>query len=188
MFISKVKFNKSNMASMSNTYKMHQNVFNIVSDDKNSCRDFIYRIYENDGYAIILSKQEPCGTMLKNLEIQTKKFSPQLVNGKEYQFSVKFASVKRVNNKEKAVLDKNESIELLNKKLIAADAGSIISAESDILGFETVKKHESSFDIPTAQLKGIIKVNNADKMLDILNSGIGRKKGFGFGLLMLRNT
>jgi len=183
MFIHKILFTGKQRSRLTDVYRMHQNMHSIAGSEN---RDFIYRVFEKEGHAIVISKTELTGAMVGDVHVQTKKYNPSPISGNKYRFTVKLASIARNDKKEFAVSGHEEIVNLLNSKLKASGSGNVLSAQVNVSEFEKVKKNGSEFDIFSASISGILEVGISSEMKSILLHGIGRKKGFGFGLIMLK--
>lgn len=100
MYLSKIEFSPAHLDEMvkmlaRGLYHEHQMIWNLLPEDRNTDRDFIYRRDDSRGlpFYYLLSAREPVETD-SNFTIQSQKFSPQLKTGDLLQFSLRVNAVK----------------------------------------------------------------------------------------------
>lgn len=100
MYLSKIEFAPTHLNEMVRTlakelYHEHQMIWNLLPEDKNARRDFIYRRDDSRGlpFYYLLSAREPV-VADSNFTIQTQKFAPRLRTGDLLQFSLRANAVK----------------------------------------------------------------------------------------------
>ena len=101
MYLSKITYSPAHRAALvkqltqnRNLFHEHQMIWNLMPHDADAKRDFLYRKDERKGFPFyyVLSEREP-EKEHDFLQIQTREFSPQLVEGGAYGFSLRANAV-----------------------------------------------------------------------------------------------
>ena len=174
-------------------YEAHKKVYELVSDRP------LYR--RDSNLALVVSADQPTS------EVESKLYSPQIQVGERLHFSLraeitrsKFMKGKR-GKKYDPVLEKHNRDPSRSYADIVHEVGSLwLSEKSERYGFEVedltkIDYEPVSFVRPTDRrhirlavidFEGILKATNSNVFINTLKIGIGRAKGFGCGLMLVR--
>lgn len=101
MYLSKITYSPAHRAEMvkaltqhRNLFHEHQMIWNLMPQDADASRDFLYRKDESERYPFyyLLSERQP-DQVPDFLQVQSKAFSPQLIDGGHYGFSLRANAV-----------------------------------------------------------------------------------------------
>lgn len=198
-----------------NTYKEHQVLWQLFSNDPDAERDFIYR-YEpqnNTPAYYIVSKRKPVDPSgLWN--IQAKNYRPLIKVGQRFAFILRVNPVKTKDGKRHDVvmhekhsmnyknMDKSERpsqqeiVEKVGYKWLTSRAlqsgFSIDDTTVRIDGYQPHisgrKKGKKEIRYSTMDFQGALEVIDVEAFDRTLMNGIGKAKAFGCGLLLIRKV
>jgi len=187
-------------------YVIHQKLFEIFT--KSIDRKFIY---VREDTAIYLYSLEKPGTSSFFPVVKTKEMKANFDKGVLLEFKVKFNPVLRVYNKTTGKKQKRDLIE--HSRIMLKEKG-VFKTDKDIskdILEDWFKKKESDFGFSVLQtnsvynyqkeefrsrkitfksitFEGVLKVTNTELFQKVLELGIGTSKGFGFGLIFIKNV
>lgn len=201
-------------SNFGNMYHAHQLLWKLFPYNPEAERDFIFREEQEQNriYYYLVSKRKP--ETYSALEIQTKEYSPIINEGDYYSFTIRANPVvtrKREDKKNSSQHDvlmdaKKEAKENglsdedacnhINSKTIdwlqnkAEKHGFSISHEKATFKqyrqHNLYKKNKEKIHFSTVDYYGILKVKDSDVFQSSLFYGIGKKKAFGCGLLLIK--
>jgi len=181
MYFSKVAFPTSKLRVLGNPYKLHQEVYKFFDCGR---RNFIYLQKGRNLY--IVSEQVPDNRSKDGFEVLTKEYNPVINSGETLRFSVKVSRCKRNDGKETTI---KEPEEIQNQiKRYFERCGEVISLNILNIGFDVAKKRKFSIGTAFTEVEGVIKVSDPEALKHIAYNGIGRKKGFGLGMVTFRRA
>jgi len=119
--------------------------------------------------------------------VESKFVSPSFLEHRYYAFTVKLNPVTRLANKTAPVIGHEPlSTWFLDKQ---EQWGFVVDRErldlSD-LGVSLIRKGNTEIPLNQCTYTGILKVVDRERFIDSFENGLGRGKGFGFGLLQLK--
>lgn len=201
-----------------NTYAAHQLLWELFPDDPDAQRDFIFRQEMKGGWPIfyLVSKRQPQNGDLFS-SVACKKYNPALRVGEQLAFSLRANPVvarkvegKKHSSKHDVWMDaKREGqvqglegaglllfIEGQVKNWLSvrgrANGFSVLTSGVDLLGYQQhrvyKKKSEKPIRYSSVDFQGVLTVEDPDAIQKVLFDGIGKAKGFGCGLMLVRRT
>ena len=197
-----------------NMYHAHQLLWKLFPHNPDAERDFLFREQRehNRIYYYLVSAREP--ENLYGLKVQTKEYAPVIKAGDVFSFVLRANPVvaKKREGKENSVqhdvlmdakkearrngFSEEEENQHVRKKTIgwiknrAAKSG--FSIEAGKIGFEGYrqysfyKKNKERIKFSTVDYYGILRVEDSEAFQRSLFHGIGKKKAFGCGLLLIK--
>ena len=199
-----------------NTYAAHQLLWKLFPDAPDAQRDFIFRQEIKAGLPMfyLVSKRKPQKIDLFS-SVVSKEYNPVLRNGDQLAFSVRANPViarkiegKKHSSKHDVWMDaKTEGriqglagdklsafIEKQVKNWLSlrgeANGFSVVSSRVELQAYQQhrvyKKKHGKPIRYSSVDFQGLLTVEDPDAMKKILFGGIGRAKGFGCGLFMIK--
>ena len=170
-------------------YKVHQIIYSLFPSETK--RSFLYSVLSqnyNSLVVLIQSRIEPATPTYGCIEI--KSIPENFYNGNYYLFQVKFSPVvQSLDGKDKPIKTEEELNNWLKTRQegwgIEIDYGKILKVGEGTVVMKQ-KGNSKHVTISYVELTGLLTVNDKNKFLEMVISGIGRSKGFGFGLLQLK--
>ncbi|KKN15994.1 hypothetical protein LCGC14_0980360 [marine sediment metagenome] len=202
MFLSKLVLNQDSyrvQKELGNPYQLHRTIMNAFPDNlkelKNDGR-VLFRVEKNSTqsspYVLVQSSLCPDWNFLLNHKYLItdplfKQFNyPQFLKGNKYKFRVFANPTKKVEGKRVGMYNEEKQYEWLKKK---AEIGEFSILHVSITRKEEinakVKKNSNKMTFYGVQFEGVLQVIDVVKFENILKSGIGSGKAFGFGLLSI---
>lgn len=195
-----------------NTYKEHQVLWKLFSDDPEAERDFIYR-YEpksNTPEYYIVSTRKPLDNDYL-WDIQSKDYEPVLTTGQQFAFMLRVNPVITKDGKRHDVVmhlkynkyqDKETRpsqqfiVEEAGRKWLTtrAETGGFTFDDSSVRidGYQPNtsgrKKGKKEIRYSTMDFGGILTVTEPEKFTNTLMQGMGKAKAFGCGLMLIRKV
>lgn len=179
-----------------NPYQIHRLLWNYFPDHQQQKRPFLFQLERlgkgsvQHGEVLMLSTCQPQavepgeGVTL----VATKPYAPRFETGQMLRFRLDANPVKRLNHSQNRVplIREEEQIAWLRRKLGAsASLGeSVISAKEDLF----FKKRGRAGKIAKVRYEGVLHVEHAEGVNQILKNGVGPAKAFGCGLLLLQRV
>ncbi|MCF7859870.1 MAG: type I-E CRISPR-associated protein Cas6/Cse3/CasE [Candidatus Cloacimonetes bacterium] len=201
-------------SNYSNLYHAHQLLWKMFPNNPVAQRDFLFREQQvnNQIYYYLVSERKPESVF--GLEIQTKDYFPKISKGDLYRFSLRANPVitrkslgKKNSVQHDVLMDakkearekdfskeveynhiRNKTINWLQKKA-EANGFSIIpeNVSFDQYRQHTLyKKNKQQIKFSTVDYYGILEVDDTEMFKKSLFYGIGKKKAFGCGLLLIK--
>lgn len=174
--------------TLSNDYEIHKILCRILGTSRNEA-NILYR--RNKDSILVHSTIEP-----KNFDEFSDiiKYKPKvnsidythIKNGNVFRFLLKANPIKKRNGKASALIRKDDQTEWIKRTF--GDNGL------ELLALHYVQSHGMSGvykkDYPpikfiSATFSGILKIKDKDKCIGLLESGVGKEKAFGCGLLSI---
>lgn len=200
---------------LADKYGVHKLVWRFFGDDPDRDRDFIYRRDERSGlplfYTVSERKPRANGELWK---VDVKDYDPALAAGDTLEFLVRVNPViKRRTDDGKqvrhdVVMDaktqlREEGTEVPpQQELVQEECSQWLQKRGDIYGFKAnpdhlrahsyrqhqFKKHRDgrTIHLSSADIEGLLTVENPETFQEMLFEGIGPAKAFGFGLMLVR--
>lgn len=202
MYLSKLSLNRTHLAVswIANPYRVHQRLKIACDGDPR----LLFRIEESliDMQILVQSHMEPnWPAAFSNFQVLTqpaeyKLFDPKLQPGSVYRFRLLAnpaykKTVEKDGEKQKTRLGyfkQEDQMAWLRKKLLAsgADLLDCIASKRGLQRSSKAPSKQKEDQVHLAVLfEGALRVQDADKLREALESGIGPAKGYGFGLLSL---
>ena len=171
-------------------YGVHKFVHDLVRDpiDPNGRRKFLFR-YDHDGVVTIISETAPKDTGKENI-LLFREFTPNFKKGAVYHFSIVAnpSVMERKTRKRRFVFGEEAQLAWLSTHL--ESAGRIEKAWVNSTGKCAVGKpgFSTSMEIVIGEVEyeGIIVCDDPKSLECLVRSGIGHAKGFGLGMLLLK--
>jgi len=201
-----------------NAYAAHQLLWQLFPNDPDAQRDFIFRQEINRGWPMfyLVSKRKPQQVDVFS-SVACKEYNPILCVGEQLAFSLRANPViarkvagKKNSSKHDVWMDakrKGRSQGLEGDNLLAFIEGqaknwlslqgeingfSIVPSEVELQGYQQHRVYKKKFGKPimysSVDFQGLLTVEDPDLMKKVLFSGIGKSKGFGCGLLMVKRA
>ena len=195
-----------------NVYQLHQLLWKAFSNGAEKERDYLFRLESRTrrGYVVLVqSRSQPqWDQVLEADEYEMKSFDPIFSKGERYLFFLRANAVvsqRSEKNKrgkkvplapaayvDQAVIQDGVCVEVkpgwLSRR--AEDAGFRVSVASNrgryrAEGWSKGKKSKPPIVLIGQDLDGVLEVTDSDRFYQTYVNGLGRGKGFGFGLLSL---
>lgn len=172
-----------------NDYAIHQTIYNLFPYEEK--RTFLYTVISQNRNSLVLlvqSQKKPSPPSFGCFEL--KEIPDNFFDYKQYLFQVKFSPVVQALEGKVVPIKTEEDI---NKWLmtrqncwgIFIDCDKILKV-GDGKVIMKQKGNSKAVTISYVEITGILTVNDKGKFLETVISGIGRSKGFGFGLMQLK--
>ncbi len=191
MYLSKWTLRKDEIldCKMYDDYRIHQVVYSLFSFDGE--RHFLYSVISQNFSSLVIliqSEEEPTVPDFGHFEI--KSISKDFFYSDSYLFQVKFSPVIQVSDgKKRPLKTEPELIKWLQAREegwgIAIDYEKILKVGDGTMVMQQ-KENRNKVVISYVELTGLLSVTDRNKFIKTVNIGIGRSKGFGFGLLQLK--
>jgi CRISPR system Cascade subunit CasE len=198
MIASVLKLNRTAFQKLeiTNVYKIHQKIYSLFTDMPEGKRDFLFADKGgdfNERRILILSKRPPLTPQYGTVE--SKIIPDSFLAFSRYAFEVRLNPVKRDMKSRKLVpVGTGLSMAQRREKLaewfsaksegwgFVSDRESLQVQDTDVQIFE---KQKTQVTQSAAVFIGKLKVTDRDLFVKSFKNGIGRGKGFGFGLLQI---
>ncbi len=201
--------------SQNGVYAAHQLLWQLFPNDKE--RDFLYR-EEQDDFGLpqffVLSKNQPISTQL--FTIQSKAFTPQLMVGSRLAFKLRvnpticitpkggkrqrhdvLMHAKQQNRQQamsggqlKSIMDQAAINWLADEKRLA-QWGVALDSLPNIIAYnqhQSKKRSGHKVQFSSVDCEGLLTVTDPAKFLKQYESGFGRAKAMGCGLMLIRRV
>lgn len=185
MFLVRVKI----PLSVHTTYSLHKFVHNVMRNPEDPCkqRDFLFRD-NGDGTVTITSSMSPLKT---DAIVSLREFQPKFRKGAAYHFSLVANPVVKKSHQRKRLFIRGEAPQLnwLSEQL--ASAGHVERSWIKSVGKCMVEKPmpgHADVIIGKVEYEGILVCENPDELESLVCNGVGHAKGFGFGMILLRQV
>lgn len=202
---------------LGDAYALHQEVWRLFAGDPDRQRPFLYRLDLHRGRPVLftLSDEEPVDPE-RLWRIEAKAFRPALAAGDRLAFQLRAnPTVKRDDKRHDVVMDakirlREEALPAAERpsqaELVAEHAPPWLERRASRLGvrFEAVEAdgyHVHQFPRParggsrphkvtvtTCDFQGLLRVEDPERLVTAVATGIGPAKGFGCGLMLLRRA
>jgi CRISPR system Cascade subunit CasE len=167
-------------------YSIHRAVYTLFPGTK---RSFLYYRYPHgstpDMRILILSKEEP--SQPEAGVIESKRVEPSFLQSERYAFRVRLNPIERTRNVAKSIIGQKELTDWFLKK--ESNWGFRVepaSLELQNLGVVQFQRGVHKVTMNECTFVGLLKVTDRVLFSKSFYGGIGRGKGFGFGLLQLQ--
>ena len=175
--------------NMKDVYSLHKTVYSLFPAESGKKRDFLFVDKGGDWRGreiLVLSEREPIEP--KYGKIVSKKVTDSFLQFDHYGFEVVLNPTKRDNKTRKLVpvRGRENLVDWFVQK--APDLGFEVmpnSLQVNQIGVKIYQKNGTTRTHNTATFVGKLKVTDRETFLKSFKHGIGRAKGFGFGLLQL---
>ena len=191
MIATMLKLSRADCKAMNlkDTYSLHKTVYSLFPAKPGQSRDFLFADKGGDWKSrqvLILSEREPLQPA--HGEVGSKKVSDSFLQFDHYGFEVVLNPTKRdaVTGKIVAVRGRENLLHWFAQK--APGLGFEVISQSlqvNNIGVLTYQKNGISRTHNTATFIGKLKVIDLQVFIQSFKKGIGRAKGFGFGLLQI---
>jgi len=183
--------NRSDFVALNITdaYSIHRVVYDLFPKKENEQRNFLF--VDKGGTwqqrkILILSKDEPGSPEFG--ELQSKKVTDEFLLFDSYGFEVVLNPTKRESGSKKVlpVLGTDALKMWFQRKSeesgFSIDENRLQISKTGVIAFN---KDNAQCTFNTATFMGVLNVVDREKFIECFKNGIGRGKGFGFGLLQL---
>lgn len=166
--------------------------------DVNVAHSFVYSLCRKDQgrtlfrventprgpYLLLQSPQRPTFEHVPGIKFQTKEIPVKLLPQK-YDFKVRANTAKNVNRSRTAIANTQDRIKWITERFAQSGIKVLsINVESEPDG--NLVRGDQTIPICAASFSGTIEVQDTEKAEQMLFSGIGKSKAFGYGMLLLR--
>ncbi|MDR2095924.1 MAG: type I-E CRISPR-associated protein Cas6/Cse3/CasE [Treponema sp.] len=201
MIASVLKFNcrAFKESEITDTYGIHQKIYALFPETHEGKRDFLFADKGgtfNERRILILSKQHP--GVPKHGTIESKAIPASFLEFNSYAFEVRLNPVKRDSKSKKLIpIGIGLKMALRREKLaewfiaksegwgFVCDRKSLQVQDVGVQTFEKQKAPQATVTQGTAVFIGTLKVTDRTLFVKSFEEGIGKGKGFGFGLLQI---
>lgn len=176
-----------NALGIRDEYSIHRIVYDLFPTKP---RSFLYYRYPHGSHPgsikiLILSQENPDQPRLGALE--SKNVDPSFLERTWYVFRVRVNPVVRFGNKTKGITTPDEILEwFLEKQSQWGFEASRESLELSDLGAVRFQRGDHTVTLNECTITGTLRVTDRLLFVKSFCDGIGRAKGFGFGLLQLQ--
>lgn len=210
MFISKIKLAHGSDSIWENsTYSTHQLLWSWFSRGVDDKRSFLYRIDGNKEKTQIITLSSDAPAEIKGWDVETRPYKPVLYVGEHLAFSLRVnPTVTRNGQRHDVVMDLKQRLRLSKETspapvdIIQKATSAWLTKRSDRGGFQIVEdtirsdayqrvsfsRKGGGIDFHQVDLQGTLCVVDPEKLLSLLYCGIGRARGFGCGLFLVRRA
>lgn len=166
-------------------YSIHKTVYDLFPGSE---RSFLYYKYPQTQSPtlkiLILSKKTPEQPELGELE--SKPVDDSFLHKTRYAFKVRLNPVARSNNIAKAIVGNEALVDWFHKKESGWGFKTVPeSLELQDIGVVQFERGSHTITINECTFIGTLEVTNRTLFIEGFRDGLGRSKGFGFGLLQL---
>lgn len=168
-------------------YTLHQFVYSLFREQNE--RSFLYYVdYKSIGNTLVLiqSEERPINNRIGRLD--TKIIPEKFYDFHEYYFKIRISPVRRNQGKVVSVIrDKEELVRWFCS--IALNNGFSVddtTLEKVGEGQMRMRKHNNVITIAYTDLTGVLMVEDKEQFMKVVKKGLGRAKGFGLGMVMLK--
>ena len=165
-------------------YKWHQHVWKLHGSS--SKRTFLFRVIENEYNVnlMILSSEKLTFDQSIGKEVLNIKIDEKFLCKEKYSFNLKVNPTKKVKGKRISLINKEEVQQWLKRK--AEESGfNITSCRLDEEIWKScIKNRQEKYK--SFVFLGELKITDKEKFIKAFTNGIGTKKSFGYGLLLLK--
>lgn len=196
-----------------NTYETHRTVWNLFEKQPDASRDFVYRMdVEHQSPRILMVSERMPAPAASIWKVQTKAYDPDLKEGQRLGFILRANPVvTRDGKRYDVVMDAKFAF----KQASAAEEDAPSMAEfvqeagqkwllkrCESMGVEINPDHilvdrysiqefrkpqkQRAIKIATCDFEGALTIADPEKFKQVLHKGIGKSRGFGCGLMMVR--
>lgn len=174
---------------ISDAYSVHRVVYSLFPKQGQETRDFLFADKGEDLLGrriLILSKREP--VKLAHGVVETKVIPESFLNHTHYGFEVQLNPTKREKNSGKivSIRGRESLLAWFNEKAsgwgFSVEPGSL---QVQAVGVQSFKKDDTLVVQGTATFMGRLTVVDRGAFIKSFTTGIGRAKGFGFGLFQI---
>lgn len=191
-------------------YGLHQSLWQLFSEQGDETRDFLYRQVEGHGTPVIyVVSQRPPLADDPFWVVETKPYDPQVQQGSTFAFSLRANATRSTRDPATGKEHRHDAILHAQKKQEGAPAGQNLQdagrawleeraeAGGFTLGPLRVDRHEEHclfvkgkppIRFSTVDFEGLLSVTDPTRFRHTLFHGLGRSKGFGCGLLLIRRV
>lgn len=170
-------------------YSIHRVVYSLFPRKDGSCREFLFADKggtANERTILLLSETEP--SIPEFGEIRSKRINDAFLQHNLYGFEVLVNPVRREKTSGKIVpvRGKDDLAAWFTSKApsygFAVDKNTLSVSDTDILQF---KKDGKTVTLGKARFIGKLEVTDKELFVSTFKHGLGKAKGFGFGLLQI---
>lgn len=178
-----------NTLKITDPYSIHRVIYSLFPQKEGISREFLFADKGGDFFSrriLILSKEHPLEPEYGSIE--SKVIQDSFLNYNYYAFEVLVNPVKRDNTTRKIIAIKGRDelsawfIEKAPTFGFSVDPHSLTISETEVLQF---KKGSGKVTFGKAKFIGKLVVTNRERFKKSFYDGIGKGKGFGFGLLQI---
>jgi len=171
---------------LTDEYTIHKIVYDLFPGSR---RTFLYYQYpfaeEKGAKVLLLSEEQP--SVPEVGKIESKMVSDSFLSYQYYAFRVKLNPVTRTGNKSTPVIGNNSLVswflEKQEQRGFRADENRLDLSDC---GITTIRKRQNNIILNQCTYTGVLEVIDQDRFIEGFKKGLGRAKGFGFGLLQLK--
>jgi len=189
MYLTRIRFKdistRKSVRDLGSVYEMHRTVLSGFGKDPK----VLYRL--EVGYLLILSSKKPSYNVDYFEDVETKKYNMQYKKDQSLAFRMRCNAVKRSKDTGKyyPVIEEDKLKVWLDKR--ATDNGFevvrlVSSCEDPEISYKKIGDKEIKQTHHSVLMNGIIKIIDEEKFIHALQSGIGRARSYGFGLLSVK--
>lgn len=184
-----------------NPYEIHRALWKLFPKNEDASRDFLFRIGQTDrNHAEILmqSVREPDRPSSTAQILASKEYPLTLLNGDHLRFLLLANPVKMINDEagrksakgetkkcRVPLIREDEQRAWIERKLHDAALLETLAIEPALSLKFRKNKEDRAGKIQPVSFQGVLKVENAEAMIELVRTGIGPAKAFGYGLLSL---
>lgn len=117
--------------------------------------------------------------------IRTKEIGPELFQYSDYRFSVVANATKRYYGKLKPILGREALTQWFTQKAPKAWGFDVLNLDVGQINVVKIRKQDTEIPIQQVQFRGVLHVTDPEMFLKTFQTGIGRGKAFGCGLLQI---
>lgn len=167
-------------------YTMHKIVYDLFPGSDRTFLYYQYPFAERRGVKIlILSEDQPLVPAQGTIE--SKMVKESFLRYRYYAFKVRLNPVTRLGGKATPVTGHDPLISWFLEKQerwgFVADASGLDLSD---VGVATIQKGKNRITLNQCTYTGVLEVVDQDRFIEGFENGLGRAKGFGFGLLQLK--
>jgi len=170
------------LAPLSSPYKLHQWLWQQIDPEgTHTKRDFLYRAVETDGHWLTHVRMATTA----NPQLQLTRKSYDMRCGTRYRFELTTVPEERSGRKTTRILRNEASIPWLEQR---ARRGGFTLVEVDAALSQPIVfrgRNGRRITLNDTLFTGILEIDNSLNFAASMTLGIGRHKGFGFGLIQL---
>lgn len=191
MYLSRWTLRKNEILEhrMYEDYRIHQTVYSLFPFEGE--RHFLYSVVSQNFSSLVIliqSESKPVEPLFGKIEV--KVIPEDFFEGGRYLFQVKFSPVvQSAHGKDHPVKSESELVSWLKAREegwgISIDYERILKVGDGTMVMRQ-KGNSKRVTVSYVELTGLLSVTDRDKFMKTVKSGIGRSKGFGFGLLQLK--
>lgn len=173
MYLTQVNLN----AIKADGYSVHQKIWEALFPSIEGNQPFVFMNIDGSR-VLVYSDAKPEDN---DIVVSSRKVTPEMIEGRTFRFHCSVSPVLTKGDRKMPMMISDRVDSWFTRRISGA---TLISYTFNIDKKKTRRK-ASEFMLANHHFDGLIHVDNASEFIDLIKSGIGGKKAFGYGLMAL---